>query len=208
MSVSRLFRWLSFPAGEDCASDPRQFFCCPPVLDTGDLTLRPMQMADAKDIYAYASDREVARYVLWDAHRSISVTRSYIRYVRSLYRRGLPSAWAIERKTDRRVIGTIGFVGYSRENGCAELGYSMARDCWNQGFATRALDAVIHASFDHLPSLNRIEAQHDVRNPASGRVMEKCGMHREGILRSRIRYKGEFADLVLYSILRAELRKS
>ena len=49
MSVSRLFRWLSFPAGEDCASDPRQFFCCPPVLDTGDLTLRPMQMADAKD---------------------------------------------------------------------------------------------------------------------------------------------------------------
>ena len=52
--------------------------------------------------------------------------------------------------------------------------------------------------------LNRLEAQHDVRNPASGRVMEKCGLRQEGILRDRIVNKGEYVDAALYAILRAD----
>jgi ribosomal-protein-alanine N-acetyltransferase len=95
---------------------------------------------------------------------------------------------------------------YSESNSSAEIGYSFSRSEWNRGFATEALHAVIDSAFSVLP-LNRIEAQHDIRNPASGRVMEKCGMKKEGLLRQRIRNKGELVDVVLYAVLRSDLER-
>ena len=62
---------------------------------------------------------------------------------------------------------------------------------------------MISALFRSLP-LNRLEAQHDVRNPASGRVMEKSGLRQEGILRDRLINKGEYISVALYAILRAD----
>ena len=199
------FRWtrhLSSSRGEFMT--PAAYFSDLPVLETEHLMLRPVKRSDARDIYAYASDPEVARYVLWDPHRSVSDTRTYIRYIRSLYIHGMPGSWAVELRSSGHVIGTVGFMYYSETNASAEAGYSFAREHWNRGYATEALRAVIASVFSSL-SLNRLEAQHDIRNPASGRVMEKSGMKKEGILRQRIRNKGEFADVVLYSILRSDL---
>ena len=160
-------------------------------------------MRDAKDIFAYASDPEVARYVLWEPHKSLADTRSFLRFLRSRARAGYPSSWVVTLRDTGKVIGTIGFVWYSDENRLAELGYSFARETWNRGYATQALRAVIDAAFRALP-LNRLEAQHDIRNPASGRVMEKCGLRQEGILRGRILNKGEYVDVALYAILRSD----
>ena len=122
----------------------------------------------------------------------------------TLYRRGLPASWGVVHRETGRVIGTIGFMWYSDVNCSAEVGYSFSRAFWNAGYATEALRAVISSVFSSLP-LNRLEAQHDVRNPASGRVMEKCGMRNEGILRQRVRNKDEFIDTVLWSLLRSDL---
>ena len=105
------------------------------------------------------------------------------------------------------MIGTIGFVWYSPENHSAELGYSFSREYWNHGYATQALSAVIDSLFRSIP-VNRLEAQHDVRNPASGRVMEKCGLRQEGVLRNRIVNKGEYVDTALWSILRSDWKKA
>ena len=184
---------------------PPMFFSHLPVLETEDLLLRRIRQKDAADIYRYASDAEVARFVLWDPHRSPAETRSIVRDLRRRCRLGYPSSWAVTLRDTGRVIGTIGFVWYSAENASAELGYSFARDCWNRGYATQALKAVTGAAFRYLP-VNRLEAQHDVRNPASGRVMQKCGFRREGILRNRIRNKGEYIDVALYALLRQDQR--
>ena len=70
---------------------------------------------------------------------------------------------------------------------------------------TEALRAVIDYTFDAM-DVNRIEAQHEIDNPSSGRVMEKCGMVKEGVLRQRLYNKGEFKDVALYSILRGDKR--
>ncbi len=172
-----------------------------PVLETERLRLRPLSMRDERDMYRYASDPAVSRHVLWDTHESPRQTRSALRASLRQYRNGAPSSFAIERKRDRRMIGTIGFMWVSYEHRSGEVGYSLARDCWNQGYATEALSAVLRFGFDVL-KLNRIEAQHEADNPASGRVMEKCGMKFEGTLRSRIFNKGRFSDVRLYAILR------
>ena len=182
---------------------PSQFFYRLPVLETEDLILRKPRLKDAGDIFRYASDEAVSRYVLWDPHRSVGETRSFIRDLRSRIRAGFPSSWAVELRSSGKVIGTIGFVWYSPENRSAELGYSFSREYWNHGYATQALSAVIDCLFRSIP-VNRLEAQHDVRNPASGRVMEKCGLRQEGILRNRIVNKGEYVDTALWSILRSD----
>ncbi len=185
--------------------NPTAFFSNLPDIETKDLLLRPMRIKDAPDIFEYASDPEVSRYVLWEPHQRLSDTRAYIRYIRSLYRRGLPSSWAVVLRDSSSVIGTIGFMAYSPINRSAEIGYSFSRRYWNRGYATQALESVLHTAFEALPNLNRIEAQHDVRNPASGRVMEKSGMLKEGVLRNRICNKTELVDVALYAILRSDL---
>jgi len=57
-----------------------------PTMLTRRLILRPVRMSDAQDLYEYSRDPEVARHVLWDAHRSIHQTRAYIRYLLRQYR--------------------------------------------------------------------------------------------------------------------------
>jgi ribosomal-protein-alanine N-acetyltransferase len=200
-------RFLAVPKNPDGFMSPPAFFYRLPELETEDLILRKPRMRDAKDIFRYASDPEVARYVLWEPHRSVSETASFVRDLRVRIRAGYPSSWVVSLRETGLVIGTIGFVWYSTDNNAAELGYSFSREYWNQGYATQALHAVIDCLFSSLP-LNRLEAQHDVRNPASGRVMQKCGLTQEGVLRGRIMNKGEYIDTALYSILRSDWEKS
>ena len=192
------FRDLTGP--EDAAS---RVFRNLPTLETPRLTLRKLRMRDAEDVYSWSRDPDVARYVLWTAHQNVRETREYIRYVRSLYRRGLPSSWGIELKETGRVIGTMGVMAWIPEYRVAEVGYSLGKKWWRQGYAAEALSALMDLMFDEM-RINRVEGQCDVRNPASGRVMEKCGMRREGLLRQRVRNKGEAVDVLLYAAIAAD----
>lgn len=185
---------------------PANIFSNLPVLTTPRLTLRPMSMRDAADIYAYSRDPEVARHVLWDAHQSLNESKAYLRFILKQYRDGTPSSYGIVLNATGRLVGTIGFMWYNQENNAAEVGYSLARSLWNNGLMTEALSAVIDMGFKEL-NLHRIEAQHESVNPASGRVMEKCGMRHEGRLRGRIFNKGKFVDVELYAILRSDWAK-
>ena len=175
-------------------------------LTTERLILRRMDMNDAKDLFEYGRDREVARHVLWSAYVSVAEARAYVRAMQRKYRMGEPASWCIELKETGRVIGTIGYMWHQQDHGSAEVGYSLARDQWNKGIMTEALERVIRYSFDDM-QLHRIEAQHEVDNPASGAVMRKCGMKHEGTLRGRLFNKGRYVDVDLYSILREDYRQ-
>ncbi len=174
-------------------------------LETPRLLIRRLSLADAQDIYEISSDDAVSRYVLWSTHRSIADSRAFLKQALRRYRTGEPATWAIQLKESGRVIGTIGFVEMSREDSSAEVGYSLGRAYWNRGYATEALRAVIAFGMEKM-RLNRIEAQYDVDNPASGRVMEKAGMVPEGILRQRFCNKGRYVDVCLCAILQRDYR--
>ena len=174
-----------------------------PNLVTDRLIIRAARMTDAQDIYDYSRDPEVARHVLWDAHRSIHQTRAYIRYLLRQYRNAAPSTFVIALKSTGQVIGTIGFMWVQPDNRSAEVGYSLSRQYWNQGIMTEALRAVVQFGFAKL-NLNRIEAQHECDNPASGHVMLNAGMRFEGTLRQRVYNKGRYADVNLYAVLRQD----
>ncbi len=182
---------------DDCLFDDM------PRLETPRLLLRRLEMRDAPDLFDYSRDPQVAKHVLWDAQTSVSEARAYVRYMLRKYRAGEPASWGIEEKETGRVIGTIGYMWYQRENNACEVGYSLARRCWNRGYMTEALTEVIRFSFREL-GIHRVEAQHEVDNGASGAVMRKCGMRKEGTLRGRLYNKGRYVDVDLYAILRED----
>lgn len=63
---------------------------------------------------------------------------------------------------------------FNQEQGVWELGYNLRRDCWNCGYATEAVGAVLSFA-EHTLHIHRIIADHAKENPASGRVLEKNG---------------------------------
>jgi len=199
-------RFLSVSPDTESVMLPSVYFYRLPALETQDLLIRRPCPKDATDIFKYASDPEVARYVLWEPHSTLGESRRFVLDLCRRLRSGYPSSWVVTLRSTGKVIGTIGFVSYSTDNRCAELGYSLSREYWNRGYTTQALRAVIDSIFTSLP-LNRLEAQHDIRNPASGRVMQKCGLRQEGLLHGRILNKGEYIDTVLYAILRSDWEK-
>lgn len=199
------WHWLTLPAAEP--DTPEAFFARLPVVETPRLTLRKARMSDAADIYRYAQDPEVARHVLWDAHRSIFESRGYVRFLIYQYRNGMPGSWVIVLKETGHVVGTIGYMSYHADNATVEVGYSLSREHWGQGLMTEALSAVISETFRTL-KLHRIEAMHFTDNPASGRVMAKCGMLHEGHMRERINCKGVFRDVEMWGILQSDWKKN
>ena len=177
-----------------------------PTLETKRLILRRITMRDAKDIFAYSKDEEVARHVLWSAQKDISEAKEYCRFMMKRYRCDQPSSWGIIEKATDRLVGTIGYMDFNEDNATVEVGYSLARWMWNGGYMTEALSRVIAYTFDAM-DINRIEAQHELDNPSSGRVMDKCGMLKEGVMRQRLYNKGRYVDVALYAILKEDYEK-
>ena len=83
------------------------------------------------------------------------------------------------------------------------MGYWIGTPYWGCGFATEATAAVVRYGFEEL-QLNRVHAAHFALNPASGRVLEKLGMRREGCRRQHVLKWDRYVDLVLYGLLREE----
>ena len=186
-------------------SNPYGLFSMP-TLETQRLILRRIAMRDAKDIFAYSCDPEVARHVLWSAQKDISEAKDYCRFMMKRYRYDEPSSWGIIDKRTDTLVGTIGYMEYNEDNASVEIGYSLAKWMWNGGYMTEALHRVIAYTFESM-DINRIEAQHELDNASSGRVMEKCGMVKEGVLRQRLYNKGKYVDVALYAILRNDYEK-
>lgn len=176
-----------------------------PELETERLTLRPLRVSDCEAVYAYSRDPEVTRFLLWSPHPNPEYTRQYLQYIVGRYRLGDFYDWALVRREDARVIGTCGFTTFHFNSDSGEVGYVLARDCWGQGYAAEALNAVLQYGFDTV-GLHRIEARFMSGNPASRRVMEKCRMQYEGMQRGSLKVRGQYRDVGICAILEDEWR--
>lgn len=168
------------------------------VLKSDRLILRPFTMEDVNDVYSYASDDIVTKYLTWPTHDSIEQTRRSV----ELFFLGKKGTYAIELKSQHKCIGCID-LRISAEHEKAEFGYVLSRQYWNQGYMSEALNLILDFSFEKL-KLNRVEATHYVGNEGSGRVMEKCGMNYEGKGLKEVKIKGTFYDVIHYGILREQ----
>ena len=175
----------------------------PPVLSTARLRLRPFAGADAAAVRRLAGEFAVADTTLSIPHPyDAGVAEAWVASHPAAYADGRLAVFAITDRTTGELVGAIG-LDLRREHGRAELGYWIGRPFWGRGLATEAARAVLEFGFRTL-DLHRIHACHFARNPASGRVLAKIGMHAEGTARAHVMRWGRYEDLVQYGILREE----
>lgn len=177
-------------------------------IETKRLILRKFREKDAKDMYNnWASDPEVTKYLTWPAHNSVGASKKIIEMWIDDYNNVEYYQWAIVLKEIDNVIGSISLMGINNEKENCEIGYCIGKAFWNTGIVTEALSAIIDFGFNEI-GFQRIAGCHHVKNPASGRVMEKCGLKYEGTLRKIGRdNSGNLVDCKYYSILKDEYFK-
>ncbi|MBQ9132339.1 MAG: GNAT family N-acetyltransferase [Clostridia bacterium] len=174
-----------------------------PELFTKRLTLRRMMVADATDMYEYASRPDVTKYLTWHPHPDRTYTREYLQYLGNRYAAGMFYDWAIVYEPDGKMVGTCGFTSFNCSSDSAEVGYVLNPEYWGKGIAPEALSRVLRFGFEEL-KLHRIEARFISENKRSRRVMEKVGMTFEGVLREGMLVKGAYVDVGICSILASE----
>lgn len=172
------------------------------ILETPMLILRRFTAEDAQPMFDnWASDPEVTKYLTWPAHGSPEITAWVLKSWVEDYGKAEVYQWAITlRENGDDPIGSIGVVKLWEETDCAEIGYCIGRRWWHRGIMSEALGAVMRFLLTEV-GVNRIQAEHDVRNPRSGAVMRKCGMRYEGTFRQAGRNQQGICDVIQYAYL-------
>lgn len=144
------------------------------MMESDRILLRPWRESDAATLYKWASDPLVGPRAGWPPHQSVEESLEIIRTVFNN-----DCNWAIVLKSTGEVIGAIGYgpaceCELPAREGEPLTGYWIARPYWNRGICTEALRLML----DHIRATTDIRSLvsgHFIDNPASGRVMEKCG---------------------------------
>ena len=138
------------------------------------LLLRRWKLSDADALYKYACDPEVGPHAGWPPHENVEESKMIIR---ELFTNDY--TWAVILKETNEPIGCMGYYPFGKSNieigeNDAEVGYWIGKPHWNKGYCTEALQAMIHYCYEKK-NFQTIWADFFIDNPASGRVMEKCG---------------------------------
>jgi RimJ/RimL family protein N-acetyltransferase len=146
-----------------------------PVLETARLTLRAPRPEDAEAITLLANDRRIAENTVRIPH---PYTWAHAEAFIALARHCPEERAFVIALRDGSIIGACG-VSF-RDGSAPELGYWLGVTYWGRGYATEAARAVIDHTFSEGPH-GCLQAGARVTNPASRRVLEKCGFQWSGV---------------------------
>ena len=173
------------------------------MMETERLLLRPWRDSDAESLFKWASDPDVGPRAGWPPHKSVQESLEIIRTVF----KDATNTWAIEWKESGEAIGAMGYgpsceCALPAREGEPLCGYWVAKPYWNKGICTEALRLMI-SHIKETTTIKSLISGHFVDNPASGRVMEKCGFIPTGeTVIDASQYQGEGRPI---RVLRLEL---
>lgn len=174
------------------------------VIKTPRLTLRPFREEDMEPMFRnWESDPAVTEFLRWQAADSMDVTKRVLGEWLASYKDPAFYQWAIVPDGLGEPIGSISVVERDDTVEKVHIGYCIGKKWWHQGIVSEAFMGIIPFFFEEV-GVNRIEAQHDPRNPNSGKVMKKCGLTYEGTLRQADHSNKGIVDACMYSILASE----
>ncbi len=175
-----------------------------PMIETQRLILRKIEMNDANRMFEFIfSDYRVMDNLIKGPHQSITETINRLTEITNQYVSEKFCYWGIVVKENGELIGTIDLFNINEDTENCEVGYNIGFNWWNKGYGTEALHAVVEFAF-RIMDIHKISATHNIDNPASGKIMLKVGMKREGIIRHMIRKNNQYKDCGIYGILQQE----
>jgi RimJ/RimL family protein N-acetyltransferase len=160
-------------------------------------------LPDAAAVFEYRANPDVSRFQLWEPS-SVDEVRSFIEKISDL-EPDTPGTWlqlAITLQESGHLIGDCG-LHFAAEAGQAEIGITLAPAYQGKGYATETLKAVLDYLFVTLGK-HRVYASVDPRNQASIALLKRIGMRQEAHLRASLWFKGEWADDMIFAMLRHE----
>ena len=174
----------------------------PPLL-TERLLLRSLTLEDAPDIQRLVGEYDVAA-TLYDVPHPYEdgMAEEWIRSCSEKLEKNKALNFAITLRTDQNFIGAIE-IRLDPEMESGELGFWIGKPYWGCGYCTEAAKAVVAYGFEVL-KLEHICAYHFQNNLASGRVLQKTGMHYEGRLEQFVQKRNQCEDLIGYGILKED----
>lgn len=169
----------------------------PITLTTDRLVLRPVRMEDAEPMFLnWANNPEVTKYMTWEPHGNIEVTKQVINYWLKKYEDPDTVRFVITLKGSDEPFGTIDIVEFI--DGTPVIGYCLAKKLWNKGYMTEACKAVIKYVFSLGYKRIIIEAVDE--NIGSNRVIQKCGF--KLVEKRNEKFKGKIVTINQYEINR------
>jgi len=144
------------------------------ILEGERLLLRPLRVSDAEMVFCnWASDPEVTKYMAWNTHENMDVTREWLAACEDHMGSTDTYDWGIVIRDTGELIGAIGAYK-TQEEGRYSIGYCIGRQYWRNGYTTEALRLMIGYLVSH-EDIRHFSATHAIENPASGAVMKKAG---------------------------------
>ncbi len=144
-----------------------------PILTTERLILRPLLESDGPEIFGLRSDSDINQYL--DRKRSQSLTEA-LEFIRNVSTHGM-LYWAITRKSEHRLMGTVCLFNLSVESHTCEIGYELLRNHQGQGIMAEAVKEVMAFASDVL-GVTAIEAFTHQDNQRSIQLLEKLNFEK------------------------------
>ncbi len=178
-----------------------------PQLETTRLILRAIKHKDAKNVFDYAQDKTLSKYVFWQPHQSIRDSKKFIKDTIKQYKQPNKFMWAIELKDQNIMIGTCGIMRYYSENKTIEVGYALNPKFQSKGYMKESLQAIINYIFNNL-NIIRIQGICVTENIASEKTMTSCKMIFEGILHDSFIKDNQIYDCKIFAITKRNYLKN
>ncbi len=180
-----------------------------PKLLSGRLILDQIKPSDIPEIVAYAGNIKIVENTRTMPHPYFEEDAiSWMNMANQGFKAKNNYIFAIRLKETQKLIGGIGLT-LDVDNNRAELGYWLAEKFWNNGLTTEAVKTILKFGFEQL-KLNKVVAVYLTTNEASGKVMLKNGMVKEGEFKDHDKKRGshikenKYVSLIQYRMLRSE----
>jgi ribosomal-protein-alanine N-acetyltransferase len=178
-----------------------------PNLETGNLFLRELTQKDVEFYFQHFNKPEIVIGTCFPGPATIDIARrEFERFIRGPWVNNTGLRWGIMVKDEMKLVGTCGYYDWVHDAMRAEVGYDLDPFYWGKGIMTEALTSVIKYGLEAM-NLNRVQALIDSYNERSMRLVERLGFKKEGVLRQRSIFKGEFRDDVCFSLLKRDWYK-
>ena len=178
-----------------------------PLIKTEEILLRKITEQDLDALCSIYQNPNVFRYIPGDAKKSRDTVSHLIDHFERDFRKGKELFLGIcLPEAPDQLLGVVEMFHYDPKVHMVTVGYRLDEQYWGKGYAACATRALCAYLFDEV-GIRRIQASVMPENPASMRVLEKCGFVREGYIRQGSFCKGKgIVDLVSFSLLPGELR--
>lgn len=171
------------------------------IIYTNRCILRRFELRDSLLVFnSYMNDKNIAKYLLNDEHKSVYETELLIREFIKNYNNICYYNWVIVDKVNFNVIGTISLHEVDILNDKAEIGIIISSLYQNKGYAKEVINEVISFAFNVL-KVKRIEAKIMCNNKKSKNLFMSLGFKNEGILYSSVKKNNKYLDVSLFSLL-------